>query len=328
MAINRVEIKNFTVFNDVSIDFNSGINVIIGENGTGKTHLLKLIYAFCLLQKTSDLYSFKFKIEEMFASNDTSNLFNFNHDKIDIVIEDNKKIYKISITKENYFEIADTKEYIIPAVFIPAKEMLSMSNITRIHDKYSKELSLDKTLLDIIRKSQNIKPNNPPELAKNIISKLEKIIDGEVFVKNDNSFWIRKSNQSEIPFSMEAEGLRKFGLLWQLIMNESITDNTVLLWDEPEANINPKLIPDLVEMVLELSRNGVQVFISTHDYILAKYFEVKRKENDSVRFHSLYKTNEGVKCESNINFRDLNNNSIIIAFDELMDEVINRNMGD
>jgi predicted ATPase len=203
-----------------------------------------------------------------------------------------------------------------------------MSNITRIHDKYSKDLAIDKTLIDIIKTSQMIKPDIPPRLAKNIISKLEKIIDGKVFVKNDNSFWIRKSNQSEIPFSMEAEGLRKFGLLWQLIMNESITDNTVLLWDEPEANINPKLIPDLVEIILELSRNGVQVFVSTHDYIFAKYFEVMRKANDDIRFHSLYKTDEGVKCDSNINFRDLNNNSIIIAFDELMDEVINRNMGD
>jgi len=296
MAINRIKIKNFTVFQDVSIDFNSGVNVIIGENGTGKTHLLKLLYIHSI---SDDFYSV-FNVDREYMEQLKGAKFSFKPDKFDN----------------------------LPVVFIPAKEMLSMSNITRIHDKYSKALSIDKTLIDIIKKAQNITPDIPPKLAQKIIPKLEKIIDGKIFIKPDNSFWVRKNDKSEIPFMMEAEGLRKFGLLWQLIMNESITENSVLLWDEPEANINPKLIPDLVEIMLELSRNGVQVFVTTHDYIFAKYFEVKRKENDTVSFHSLYKTDEGVKCDNNINFRDLNNNSIIIAFDELMDEVINRNMGD
>ncbi|WP_310604165.1 AAA family ATPase [Anaerosporobacter sp.] len=44
MAINYIKIKNFTVFKDTEINFSKDINVIIGENGTGKTHLLKLLY--------------------------------------------------------------------------------------------------------------------------------------------------------------------------------------------------------------------------------------------------------------------------------------------
>ena len=39
-------------------------------------------------------------------------------------------------------------------------------------------------------------------------------------------------------------------------MNESIRKGTVLQWDEPEANINPRLMPDLVEIMLELVRSG------------------------------------------------------------------------
>lgn len=50
-------------------------------------------------------------------------------------------------------------------------------------------------------------------------------------------------------------------------------------------------IPVLVEMLLELQRNGVQIFISTHDYILAKYFEVRLKKQDKIRFYSFYKEN-------------------------------------
>ena len=45
--ITQLTLKNFTVFNDLSIDFSAKINVIIGENGTGKSHLLKAAYALC-----------------------------------------------------------------------------------------------------------------------------------------------------------------------------------------------------------------------------------------------------------------------------------------
>jgi DNA repair ATPase RecN len=45
--LKTLSIKNFTVFSDVALAFSPGLNVIVGENGTGKTHLLKLGYLFC-----------------------------------------------------------------------------------------------------------------------------------------------------------------------------------------------------------------------------------------------------------------------------------------
>lgn len=41
--INSVELSNFTVFKKNEIEFSKGLNIFIGKNGTGKTHLLKLI---------------------------------------------------------------------------------------------------------------------------------------------------------------------------------------------------------------------------------------------------------------------------------------------
>lgn len=43
--IKSLSLKNFTLFRDNSLDFSPGINVFVGENGTGKSHLLKLLYA-------------------------------------------------------------------------------------------------------------------------------------------------------------------------------------------------------------------------------------------------------------------------------------------
>jgi len=45
--IENLELKNFTAFSELNIDFSPKINVVIGENGTGKTHLLKAAYGLC-----------------------------------------------------------------------------------------------------------------------------------------------------------------------------------------------------------------------------------------------------------------------------------------
>ena len=67
-------------------------------------------------------------------------------------------------------------------------------------------------------------------------------------------------------------------LLWQLVKNGTLEKGSVLFWDEPEANINPLYISIIVDMLLELQRKEVQIFIATHDYMLASYFEVRKRK--------------------------------------------------
>src|SRR5262249_27092074 len=45
VSIERVELKNFTVFADATFELTSGVNVFIGRNSTGKTHAMKALYA-------------------------------------------------------------------------------------------------------------------------------------------------------------------------------------------------------------------------------------------------------------------------------------------
>jgi len=41
MIIKKIKLENYTVFEDQQIEFCPGINIFIGENGTGKTNILK-----------------------------------------------------------------------------------------------------------------------------------------------------------------------------------------------------------------------------------------------------------------------------------------------
>jgi len=45
--LEHIKLERFTAFEKLSLRFSQGLNVIIGENGCGKTHLLKLVYAAC-----------------------------------------------------------------------------------------------------------------------------------------------------------------------------------------------------------------------------------------------------------------------------------------
>ena len=40
-----LRLQNFTVFKDTKFEFVPGVNALVGENGTGKTHLMKALYA-------------------------------------------------------------------------------------------------------------------------------------------------------------------------------------------------------------------------------------------------------------------------------------------
>ena len=334
--IKNIRLQNFSLFTDFTLGATKGINVIIGENGTGKTHLLKAIYALCNMSQTQksadfDKY-FNMKVDTEYFGKSGNQYASFelnsNSDVPNCTIanvyggthregwtKNNEPIYSGIATYNFSFP-----KKAISAVFIPVKDMLTHSKgLLEMADKYH-GFPFDKGLLDIVKFSKRLRLKKPPELALSILPILEKMIDGTVDF-NDDEFYIKKNDGRQVSFAAEAEGFKKIGLLWQLLMNESITAHTVLLWDEPDANLNPKLLPSLVDCLFTLSRSGVQIFIGTHSYLLAKYFDVKKQANDDLRFHSLYFENKELTCEINDRFADLEHNAILEAFDALVGEV-------
>jgi len=323
MAIKSIKIESFTVFEDIEIDFNPDVNILIGENGTGKTHLLKLLYVLSYYYKPyngeDDITqrSIFHKLRAMFPVKSIINL-----------VRNNNDFSNVSLDSDNYSSYFSIKDRFTSAggegekstIFIPAKEMLMHSKgLPQVAKEY--RMPFDDTHLDIIEKALFPLAIEIPKMVKNILLKLEKIMDGIVVVE-DNEFFIEKFDGTRIPFLLEAEGVKKIALLWQLLSNKRITNDTILFWDEPEANVNPKMIPLLVDILLELSRNGVQIFLATHDYNFIRYFDIMKQNNDTVSFYSLYKTENGVQCEKQDKYNYLDNNPIIEANIQLLDESV------
>lgn len=59
MPLTKIAAENFTVFEDIKIPFCEGLNVLVGENGVGKTHIMKLAYAACQASKHDVSFSQK-----------------------------------------------------------------------------------------------------------------------------------------------------------------------------------------------------------------------------------------------------------------------------
>jgi predicted ATPase len=339
MAINRIEIKDFLVFkNEFTADFCSGVNVLTGGNGTGKTTLMKTLYAFCNMSSSTKITNSSSEINQPFivkryfttasehieSSNGlkgTLKLFDkdISAKSILTVAIDSNLSESIKLIESDLLRKWAEKD--VQSIYIPEKDMLSNSKGLPETYEYGKA-QYTQCEIDIVKKARILA--NSPEQP--LYGKICNIIGGQP--ENDGqSFYMKRENVS-IPFSMEASGYRKLGLLAILIRNEQIKANSILFWDEPENSLNPELIPLLVDILLELSRHNVQIFIATHSELLASYFSVNQQRNDDVMFHSLYKDKQGqIKADSNSRFDLLEQNKLTEEPVKLYEEQIKKGLG-
>lgn len=333
MPLTRIEAENFTVFEDITIPFSKGLNVLVGENGMGKTHIMKLAYAAC--QASRHDVSFSQKTTMLFRPDQSSigRLVNRNkngNNTAKILVEsDTAKIGMLFSTKTKKWdaEIKTEEKWEkqmsdLSSVFIPAKEILSNAWNLDAAVKLG-NVEFDDTYLDIIATAKiDISRGVDSAARKKYLDILQKISSGKVTL-HDDRFYLKPGTQAKLEFNLVAEGLRKIALLWQLIKNGTLEKGAVLFWDEPEANINPKYIPVLAELLIMLESEGVQIFVSTHDYFLSKYIEVKRSKESDIQYISLYKDEEEkVQCETAPEFELLDHNAIMDTFRQLYREEI------
>ncbi len=339
MIIKKIKLENYTVFEDHQMEFCPGINIFIGENGTGKTHLLKVLYSAC--QSASKKISFSQKLVATMLPDDyriarlitrkpgnrrglirvTAGEREDNQDRIlSASFHGKTKKWGAEVSGEGGWEQSFAG---VSSIFIPAKEILSHSyNLNAASGMDN--VRFDDTYLDIINAAKvdiSVGRNSASKAA--MLKAVERMTHGTVgYNPKRDEFYLKSGNSSQ-EFNLVAEGIRKMALLWQLVKNGTLEKGSVLFWDEPETNINPTYIPIIVEILLELQRKGVQIFVSTHDYMLASYFEVKKEQGDRVLYHSLSHNDiaDGIAYVKSERFADLKNNSIISAFDTLLNEI-------
>lgn len=302
MTLTRIKLERFTAFEQLDVELSPNINVFIGENGTGKTHLLKLAYAACDVTKTKASYAEKLIRVFLPYQRRIGRLVHRVGKTSRGSIEVCRGATRLRCSFTNHAKDAGSVHTLgvetwlsreIESAYIPVKEMLA--NAPGFLSLYElREIEFEEVYRDIIlRAFRDLLRGPHDDRRRKLLRIIQNDIQGKV-IRKEETFFLR-NRQGNLEFSLLAEGTRKLALLWLLIQNGTLLDGSVLFWDEPETNLNPKKMGTLVEILLELQRMGVQILIATHDYVLLKEFDLRMKKGDQVRFHALYREGGKVK---------------------------------
>lgn len=336
MIISNCTIGNFTVFDNEKIEFCPGVNVIIGANGTGKSHLLKVLYALTQWMtgkngsenedrkntRAHHLLNGLFKPE----NGDLSLLLRRHsaNATADIAIEAGEKHCSVRIYADKDLRSVDPAIIAqmpnAKGVFIPPNEVLAIyPGFTASYEK--RELAFDQTYYDICKALSAAPLKTKNEVLSRLILGLEDILQGTVVQKGERFYVKSKKGERSFEAHLLAEGHRKIAALVHLINNGSIDKGTTLFWDEPESNLNPRLIRHVALFLRELAKLGIQVFVTTHDYLLigelslaAEYQTVPKVP---IRFLAMSRQGDGpVHVQTGDTLADLQDNAILDEFAE------------
>lgn len=339
VPLTRVELERFTAFTHLSLELSPGINILIGANGTGKTHLLKVCYAACDVSKSGIPFSKKLVRVMLLSGGAPGRLVkrsvgNPGSSTVTVYRGDMKLAATFSRdTRKPSSGGKDAERWVSnpihQSVYIPVKEMLA--NAPGFRSLYAQcEIHFEEIYNDILDRAYLPKLRGPTDQSrKKLLRSLRDVIGGRITVSNEEFFLHNRSGNLE--FTLLAEGMRKLGLLWLLIQNGTLGESSILFWDEPEANMNPSLMGTLMNFLLEPQRSGVQVFIATHSYVVLKELDLRTKDGDHLMFHSFHrKENNGdgdIVCSTATSFHNIDPDLITDTFTHLYDRQVRCSLG-
>ena len=345
MKIKKLTLNNFMAFENAEINWSDNINIICGENSTGKTTLLKVMYSLIKPLSSGGKDNLTKEMEEQVFVKKIQGVFRPDEMKIGRLVSrkqgsnrtefsiDLEKKQKISVgfgnRQENHADVSiiqeeKTKKYDV--IYIPTKEMIStVEHFVSLYDEYHidfEEMYYDLAKLLDRPLSKGANTNEQNEVLKSF----EKIMKGQI-VQKDKKFYLKIRGEGEFEMGLLSDGYRKLSMIVYMILSGSLNKNTILFWDEPETNMNPKMIRPIVQALVALAKMGVQIFVTTHDYFVQQEFNMLtvypelNPEHLDIRFMSLYRdelTND-VKFELEKTASDLKYNAIMQEFDAMYD---------
>lgn len=348
--LKQLQLTHFTQFTQANFEFSKGLNLIIGENGLGKTHLLKLGYLACGLWHTEvknkaavSKSAVETKVAErllnLFKAERLGNLSSAaNKERTQVEAQLIGSIPTVSIKTpyeaapmqdtlnwafqfSNRAETNVTIDELPPrltsnatygrAVYLPSKEMLSFfEGFIALYQTHA--LAFEETFYDLAINLSLPALKECPELVTQLLADLSAAVGGTV-VLDGGRFYIATGKKNR-EITLLAEGLRKLATIMQLLSNGSLATGDTLFWDEPEANLNPKLIKLVAFVMHTLSENGIQVIAATHSYFLLKELDLLSKSGQiTPRYITLMLAGESLVIEQESQLNQLEN---IVALDE------------
>ena len=196
MKIKKLTLNNFMAFGNAEMNWSDNINIICGENSTGKTTLLKVMYSLIKPLSNVGKDNLTKEMEEQVYVKKIQGVFRPDEMKIGRLVSrkqgsnrtdfsiDLEKKQKISVgfgnRQENHADVfierdEKTKKYDV--IYIPTKEMIStVEHFVSLYDEY--HIDFEEMYYDLAKLLDRPLSKGPNTTEQNqVLSNLEDIID-------------------------------------------------------------------------------------------------------------------------------------------------------
>lgn len=295
--LKSLQIENLTVFPDAEFKFGKNLNIIIGENGSGKSHILKVAYAAIAVSaargkdggtevssKAQLQPALADKLQAVFRPDGLWRLvrrrlgrskcrlkYVFNTEKLNLTFA-----FSTVARTEVKLETTPTMRVAKLPVFLPTRELLTISpGFVSLYE--TTQLQFEETWRDTCILLGAPLAKGPREhKIKELLVPIEAAMGGSVELDKSGRFYLKVASGS-MEMHLVAEGLRKLAMVARLIATGSLLDKGYLFWDEPESNLNPKIIKTVARTILQIAASGIQVFVATHSLFLLRELHILQK---------------------------------------------------
>lgn len=291
--IRKLTVEGFTVFHQQeAFRFEPGINILVGGNDSGKSHLMKLCYALCkwgcggTRRELPEVWAEEKRLRQdllrVFGTHNLTGLTSRGQQQHQARIKASMQGEKVPLgsaelafhfaagQEEEGLHITGMPERYLPgnAIFLAPREILSIYPCYMQVGKRYPEL-LDSASWELCRALESEPQNKVQGALGYVIRQVEQLLRGQLLRLNGR-FYLQRQGQAPVELNLVAEGFKRIGTLGLLVGNGSIRPGTALFWDEPEMNLNATHLPRLVSIMLTLCRAGIQLVLTTHSLFLLR----------------------------------------------------------
>lgn len=299
--ITHLDASAFGPFNDISVEFAPGLNVIVGDNATGKSQLLKLLYA-----GTKSLFEVEARTKKDLSSAIASKLIGtFRPESLGRLTRrvrgtgsTSVAIKYAQIGEELSFSFSSKakREVIMDGVpnrkledepvFLPSHELLSIaSGFVSLYN--TRETNFEETWRDTIELLHRPALRGPKgQKAGALLKPFSDLLQGGTVVEENGQFFLKQPGIGNLEAPLLAEGHRKLAMIVRLIASGVLLEGGYLFWDEPEANLNPSSQKAVAHALRHLAAQGSQIFVATHSMFLLRELQMSAG-NDDTRYIGL-----------------------------------------
>lgn len=328
--LDKLGVEQFTVFSQADFGFTNGLNVVIGENGTGKTHVLKLAYSILSVIADGDRFNRSDRPAKGLLEVEVARKLVgvFKPDALGRLARRNRRgrqrsavtgafngdagtlSFEFHTASDWKVEVTETPRHWLdkPPVYLPTRELLTIyRGFVSLYE--TSHLPFDETWRDTcILLGAPLAKGPREQSTRELLVPLEDALGGRVVLNENGGFYL-SIDQVQMEMPLVAEGLRKIAMLARLIATGSLADKGCLLWDEPEANLNPRTVKVVAKTILGLCQRGIQVVLATHSLFLLREFDILMKYPEygeiKSRYFGLHRRRGGVEVQQGTRIEDV-----------------------